>query len=351
MKVMCIYSSCGPSYVRSGWGRAIKSVGDDFVFWDAQRKPAFDAFNEINPDIFIGTTYDLDRATAKCIAARPQMKVILYASAWGPLIDKVDKEKYPIVVTTEQEKKAIAQLKQSTGKPDFVFIHTHDNWMEATMSGWRSIGVEPVSLLNAADLYVYSLGRHRPELYSDVSFVGGYWPYKARNLDRYILPLCQRQDLKVKLFGNQPWPVPQYLGYVDDYEVKDIFRSAIICPNVSEPHSTDLGFDVVERPFKVLSAGGFCISDYVESMDKDIFGDAIPYYRSSTEFNDLIKHYMEYPEERLPFILKGQKLVLQNHTYWDRISVIYQRLGLPDKQRECMEVKAKYVESYNVSAT
>ena len=33
-----------------------------------------------------------------------------------------------------------------------------------------------------------------------------------------------------------------------------IYASAKICPNISEPHSLVFGFDVVERPFKIMSA-------------------------------------------------------------------------------------------------
>lgn len=345
MKILCIYTPCGPSYVRSGWGKVFVACGHQFTFWQPELKPAFDAFGETEPDLFIGTTYDLDRAQIKNITSRPNMKVILFASAWGPYLKDVDLKQYPLVVAGEQEKRTIEKLKMETGKPDFVFIHAHDRWFEGTMSGWRDIGVEPVGILNAADTFDYLGGRFRKELASHVAFVGGYWPYKARNLDRYILPLCQPSSgLNVKLFGNSQWPVPQYLGLIEDRCVRDLFASALVCPNVSEPHSTDLGWDVIERPFKVLSSGGFCVSDYVEEA-RDIFpADQLPMAVTPIEFQQLVRHYVENPDERRSYIEAGRRNVLLNHTYWDRVAQMFGGLGMETELSKVLRGKAEHLQ-------
>ncbi len=343
MKILCAYCPCGPSFVRTGWGRVFHAIGHQFVFWQPEVKPAFDIFSEYEPDLFIGTTFDLDRATYKCIKARPNMKVILYASAWGKLIDDIPANSYPIVRINDKEKTLLEKLKQETGQPEFVFLHYHDNWIEPTLGGWRSIGITPVSMLNAADTFDYFPGQKRKEFSSAISFVGGYWGYKSRNLDRFLMPLCHNnvEDVKVriKIYGNQPWPVPQYLGYVNNEDVRDIFASSLICPNVSEPHSTDFGFDVVERPFKVLSSGAFCISDYVESSAKDIFGDCVPHAKTPNEFFELLKHYMLNPDERIPLIEKGRKLVLEKHTYFDRIYALFLHLNMPEEANKVGKAK------------
>src|SRR5206468_5276417 len=43
--------------------------------WEPLAKPAFDVFDEVEPHLFIRTLPD-DRATSKCVAARPRMKVV-----------------------------------------------------------------------------------------------------------------------------------------------------------------------------------------------------------------------------------------------------------------------------------
>lgn len=343
MKILCEYTPCGPSYVRTGWGRVFQVLGHDFRFWVPERKSAFDAFSEYDPDLFIGCTYDVDRATAKCIAARPKMRVALFASAWGDLVKDIDREKYPIVIASDEEKTLIERLKGDTGRPDFVFIHVSDKYLEGTMGGWRTIGVKPVGILNAADTFVYLDGMWKPELACDVAFVGGYWGYKARNLDRYILPLCHpSHGLKTKLFGNSPWPVAQYLGHIEDQEVKDLFASSTICPNVSEPHSTDLGWDTIERPFKVLASGGFCVSDYVEEM-VDIFGDCIPFVHSTQGMLKMVKHFVQKPDDRLPLMEKGRRLVLTEHTYFERVAQIFEELGMNKEVSKMLQAKGEHL--------
>lgn len=345
MRILCHYCHCGPSFVRTGWGHVFQALGHEFHWWEQERKPAFDVFDEVRPDLFLGTTFDLDRATYKCIAARPEMKVVLYASAWGDLINELPLDKYPIVAIKENEKVWLEKLKRETGKPDFVWLHYADAWVDRTLGGWRSIGIEPVGLMNAADVYDYHLGNYRVDLESDVAFVGGFWGYKGKNLAPYMLPLCHKsKGLRAKIWGNQPWPVAQYLGHVNTRLVKDIFRSAVVCPNVHEPHSTDFGFDIVERPFKVLSSGGFCVSDYVESMAKNVFnGDEIPFARSAGEFHDMVEHFVRHPEERIPYMERGYLRVIKEHTYFDRVQRIFEKLGMLDDAVKVGQLKFDFL--------
>ena len=329
MKILCEYTPSGPHYVRSGWGKAFKAAGHDFRFWVRETKSAFDAFGEFEPDIFLGTTYGVDRATAKCIAARPEMKVGLFASAWGPRIDEIDLEKYPIVVVSEQEKRLMENLKETTGKPDFVFIHVTDKYLEPTMAGWYDIGIQPLGILNAADIVDYRPAEALPELKCDVAFCGGFWGYKGRNLTDYILPLCHPSSgLNVKIFGNKPWPVHSYLGTINDDKVRHLFNSATVCPNVSEPHSTDLNWDIVERPFKVMSSGGFCVSDFVGEAREIFTPSELIMCDSPKKFGDAIRYFVEHPEERQPYIEAGQMAVLKKHTYFDRVFQMLTAWGL-----------------------
>lgn len=346
MKILCNYTPSGPSYVRGGWGRALKAAGHEFKFWKPETKSAMDAFNEFEPDIYLGTTYDVDRAIYKCIAARPNLKVGLFASAWGPRIDEIDLQKYPIIVATEQEKRLIEKLKVETGRPDFVFIHVTDKYLEPTMSGWRSIGVTPIGVLNAADIIHYHPADPIDALKCDVGFVGGWWPYKSRNLKEWILPLCHPSEgLDVKIFSNSRWPVANQLGTISDANVKHLFNSATVCPNVSEPHSTDsvCGWDIVERPYKIMSSGGFCVSDFVDEAQEVFTKDELLMVTTPTELKEVIHHYVENPEERASIIARGCKRVLTSNTYFDRVAQFMMNFGLPEEAANIIDTKWKMV--------
>lgn len=341
MKILCEYTASGPSFVRNGWRRVLEAMGHSFKFWDPSRKSAFDAFSETEPDWFIGTTYGVDRAVAKNILKRPEMRVSLFASAWGDYVKDIDTKKYPIVIVNEQEKRAIAELKDACGRPDFVFIHVTDKYLEGTMGGWRSIGVEPIGVLNAYDSILYAGATYRTELACDVFFCGGHWPYKSRNLDRYIVPLCHPSaGLSVKIFGSGSWPVAQYLGYCSDEDNRDSFVSATVSPNVSEPHSTSLNFDIVERVFKSMGCGGFCISDYVDEARELFSPEELIMASDPEDFRALIDHFVAHPEQRLPYIDEGRKKVRESHSYFHRVAKMFRGLGMNDESKRCLDIYA-----------
>lgn len=332
MKVLHHLRLSGPKPVSDSWGKVFQAIGWQFAYWDDTRKSAFDAFGEYEPNLYIGETFGLDEAVIKCIKNRPHMRVVLYASAWGDLINQMDLEKYPIVAINDAEKVKLEKLKKETGKPDLVWLHLTDNYLEPVLGGWRSIGIEPIGLLNAGDAYLYVSGRYRPELASDANYVGGKWPFKSRNIDRYLVPLLNpSKGLNIKIWGNQGWAgFPQYVGYADDYQVPDILHSAKVCPNVHEPHSTDFGFDAVERIYKAPLAGGCVVSDYVECIN-EVFGEGVlPMAKSPAEYEQLVRYYIEDGEARRQKILETREIVVREHTYHHRIMKLLATLGYHD---------------------
>jgi hypothetical protein len=339
MKIMI--SNDGPHahyYIRLGWAKVFQAIGHDVTIWDINTKSAYDAFDEFEPDLFMGQTYNLDRSLFNCIKERPEIKVVMRASDWGDMQNKIDKEKYPILTASKDESVWVERLKREVDKPDFVHNHYHDNWMKVTHNRWSMIGVKVVSLIHGADVFDYAGAGVVDALESDITFVGGYWPYKAQSLDKYLLRLCHPVGkFNIKIFGGSDWPVVQYAGRISNENVKHAFRSATVCPNVSEPHSQDFGYDIIERPFKILMSGGFCISDYVESMANDIFtNDEILFAKTPEEFEQLIEYYVNNPEKRTPYVERGYKCVLENHTYFHRVAKIFTELDLPKEAEKCI---------------
>lgn len=319
MKILCEYSPNGPAFVRLGWKNVFEYLGHEFVWWRQGQEAIFDVFARNDPvDIFLGTTYNTNRAVVKCVQARPNLKVGLFCSAWGPLVDKIDRKEYPIDYRSEDEIRTIEHLKQTTGQPEFVFLHLLDKRVDEVIGGWKEIGVKPVGILNGADTFIYAGGQRRPELEADLSFIGNRWPYKGKNIDRFLLPLFS-SDLKIRIHGTGGWNgFAQYMGTIEDSLAKDVFASAKICPNISEPHSTTFGYDIIERVLKAPCAGGFLISDYVEDI-KDVFGDVVPMAKTPQEFKDLIYYYLKEPDLRADLARKQKEIVLKGHTYLHRV--------------------------------
>ena len=187
-----------------------------------------------------------------------------------------------------------------------------------------------------ADIITYNNSVFDPTLECDLGFVGGYWPYKGQVLDKYLLPLLHPiGKYNVKIFGNQPWGVNQYCGLIADEDVKNLFASAKICPNLSEPHAQEFGIDLNERIFKVLYAGGFCIADNVEAYK--MFGDGIVIAESPEDFKEKIDHYLNNTSERVDIAAKGYQYIINNHTSVHRAAEILNYFGLEQLSQKALE--------------
>ena len=92
-------------HIRMSWARVFQSLGAEVSLWNIDSKPVFDAFDEFEPDIFIGQTYHITESLIKCIEERPNLKVMMRASDWGDMQNDIDLDKYPILVATEEEKR------------------------------------------------------------------------------------------------------------------------------------------------------------------------------------------------------------------------------------------------------
>jgi len=236
MRVLSLHYTNAFSYISDGWRHVFRAIGHEWM-WLYGNTPVFDAFNDFEPDIFLGTTYDLDRATIKCIKQRPDLIVVLKAQNWGPSdsiiseggaaptktetqsYTEVNKsrgehqKKYPIGISDEEEQERVCKLREEIDNTILLHNFYHEKRMPETMGYWSDNGLDIIDMQPAADHFVYKPVNPIDFLQSDISFIGGYWKYKGRNLNQYMLPLCYPVGkYNIKIFGNQVWPVPQYMG-------------------------------------------------------------------------------------------------------------------------------------------
>lgn len=323
-------------FQRMAWLNAFRACGINAQLWDCKNVSAFDAFDSFEPDIFMGQSYNLDDALVKCIYERPHLKIGLRAGDWGDHEQNINKQQFNILFASEKEKRLLKKLKDETGKPDFVHIHYLQKDVDITHAHYKSIGIEPKSLIMCADAIMYGNARYDERLACDIGFVGGYWPHKGIVISNYLFPmLSDIAKYKVKIFGNQPWPVNQYCGYLEDNEVKNLFKSAKICPNLSEPHAHVFGIDINERIFKILYSGGFCVSDHCDAYN--IFGDGVVLCKTGEEFRNKIDYYLNHEDERMTIAANGRKIVIENHLNYHRIASIFEYFGMTNLKDQILQ--------------
>ncbi len=333
---------------RLGICRALAYCGYKVAFWDINgSKSAHDIFSEIGQiDLFIGQSYNLNRAVMKCLSNHPETKVIVKLGDWGDFYSGWDDEKhqtYPILMASDEDRKNVAKL-SLRGQLGFGFIHYHPSYINQTHNRWTDkFGVKVVSLMNAYDIFEYSQGRYMDELSCDCSMVGGRCGYKAKVIDKWILPLCNpKLNLNIKIFGQTDWNIPQYYGPLTQGYARHLFKSTTVNLNCHEPHSQEFGFDINERVFKVMGAGGFLISDYVAGLTDLYSPDSLVTCGSPNDFREKLYYFIHNPESRHRYSSLGQKKTLESHTYFDRILTIFENLNLDTstiKERKSNAIK------------
>lgn len=330
MKVLCKSPVGGAISVRNSWRRVLEYCGHFFRF--SEGTPIHDLFSEFEPDVVIWDSSAVDRAFIKCRRAHPEVKVALFGSAWGPLVDRLDRQEYPIDYASDQEKRNVEE-----SRPDLVFIHCVPSALEGVLGGWKSI-CPTGSVLNGADIILNRPGRFRPELACSASICTGWWPYKARTLSKYIIPLCEG-DLDIKIFGWSAWPTCKYLGSITDADYADLVASTQVCLNVSEPHSQTLGYDIISRVFEVPAMGGFLLSDRVSGIDEVLGGGVIEMASTPTEYEEKLRHFLKTRTERQTKARKAQEIALGAHTGFERSATLMELLGLPSEEIRAGKIK------------
>lgn len=330
-------------FERSGWLKAFNSLPNiQCKMYECKKYSPFDIFDSFEPDIFIGQLYNLDSAHVKCIYERPALKVCLRAGDWGDIINEPTYFDHNVLYSTDEQIELIKKLKDETGQPEFIFTHYAQSNMQRTHGYFEQIGIKPVGIMLGADIFEYFGAKKDEHLKCDLGFLGGYWPYKGINIDKTLLRLCNEKNYNVKIFSANKWPTPYWCGDLPQNKVKNLFKSATICPNIHEPHSTIFGIDVNERTFKLLAAGGFVLSDNKAGQSPILHsGLQAEYYEGFADFSDKIAYYTNPSnrDKRDKIALAGQKEVLENHTYFERVSQFLTEFGYIINREEIQFIK------------
>ena len=173
----------------------------------------------------------------------------------------------------------------------------------------RALG-SPATALELAT----SLQPRSTSIKHEVVFVGNARPGGSRA----VIDQMGTPDFGLKIWGGGYVSLPQgsWMGdYLEYADLPELYASSVISLNDHLPSMAESGI-VTPRIYDILASGGFCISDANPGIN-EVFGDAVPQYRTSAELRSLIKHFLAHPDERLKLMAAGQKIALES-TWPDR---------------------------------
>lgn len=193
-------------------------------------------------------------------------------------------------------------------------------------ASWIREGAHLVSLPLACDATLYRTeAPYCPEFSNvEMAFVGGYWPYKARQFDRYLKPYQER----LTVYGYSRWPYAGYGGQLPEEKEPSLYHQARLSPTINEPHVEAIGVDLNERVFKVLGSGGMTVTDvtppYQEWFDESelLVPDSLEVY------HEMVQQALTDESCNARYRQAGHAAVMARHTYVHRARALMSYLGL-----------------------
>lgn len=335
-------------YYRAGWAKALAAGKHSVLFWDKTKVSAFDMFHDCKPTLLVIGTWELDEAILKCVREyKPE--IMLWGPNYGIYDVEIDYKSHPIQRASKEEVVMVSRLCEIKD-PKYIFSYYPQHWMNVTHNNWtNTCGLEPIGYILASDIFDYSLGQVKPEFECDIAFVGGWWPYKAANMLPYFSKLVKK--FHVKIFGYGNWPFPQHCGTIDTTHVRHIFRSAKCCINLFEPFATEekYAFDMNERTYKVLSAGGILCSQ-TQPETKKLFNNYCDFFNTPEEAVDCIEKLVSKEEGELDERrIKGSQLVYKHHTYLNRAAHYFELIGDLESRNNVVDLHTSILRQANIN--
>lgn len=293
-------------FITQGWMNALLNRGHDVRRYDGE----LSSWKDFDPDLYIGCS-----GHKQSIPQQSRTKLAIHVNPYGPVqIDGINE-------TYENIKWVLKH------KPDVVFGY---GWHTDALlwSYWTTRHDIPwVPMPTAADATIFGKKFSIFKKY-DLVYLGGRWPYKAKTIDSYLLPLLSKV-YSFKVHGWGEWPQGICSGGLDDAEVSDFLSSGKIGPCISEIHSHHYGIDIPERAFKVALSKTLVVHDSVPQI-KNMIPSAIV-ARDPEDFMELCLHYLSHDDEREQLIQQQFQEVLSAHTYHIRMHALLAALGFSEE--------------------
>lgn len=157
----------------------------------------------------------------------------------------------------------------------------------------------------------------------------------SRGIYRDCVKYAVEHKLPLSLFGKGWWkyPVSEVLKgeYISNDELNLYYSNADIVLNDHYEHMRAEGF-ISNRIFDVTACKGFIISDYMPEIE-EIYGDSIPMYKNEAQFVELIRYYLEHPQERREKAQKAHEITLAHFTADHVGTTLMEEIDMIWKQR------------------
>ena len=307
MNILIALKSVDEQSVLTPIGKVFNLIGFRGALWVRGGQSVFDAFDELNPDIFLcedSMLADQQRQLGngpivKCIQERPNL--------------------ITIIKTQTMNIGALGALKII--KPNLIYSNDTESAIKKLYSLYSSEGLGVVSIPNAANVFDFLENTIDKTLKCDVCHVGKVIKPYDEYVNKIGYPVGRT---KLKVFRAASIPLIQNLGNLTQRREGDLYRSSKISPvfcNEQDP--------VPEKLFNIISSGGTACCSKNASVT-ELFGEDIPQFDSYDSFKRAIKNPVKNKDLR--------KKILNENTCFHMVSRMLSLIGMKDLSEKCEKI-------------
>lgn len=285
-----------PNY---GWGQALKELGHEVYMWEMQTKPAFDIFDEFQPDFVIAEAKQINRSLFKCLLANASKlkKVLLWLGGWTaiPQYDWICKD----IIASDAERETVLYLKDKI--PLLGLAYTSNDFACNSHFMWEHEG--KIDYISTKPACALAEGEFKEELACDILYYG---PRTPRALE-FIPKICT-MEYNVKVFSDEvtDWGLAQYLGRLSPTEKANAFASA----KVSLAMLSRSDYIPDETPYNILGAGGSCVSTESAWIKQSLdLCDEITTIYKPQDIWFPVEHHAHYKRYGVPIIKSDHRYI------------------------------------------
>ncbi|MEO2003872.1 MAG: glycosyltransferase [Candidatus Poribacteria bacterium] len=167
-----------------------------------------------------------------------------------------------------------------------------------------------------------NLLRHYPAktpTVADLVFLGSYFE-KTTRIDAHFGEALKRFSYTVIGYGwsLSPFDIPDTMVDNFDAAAPGLYSGHTISLNIHHRYEEE-GHTCNERTFNAMACGGFLVCDYAPRI-RDFFPeDEIVVADNPSDFLAKVEHFLENPDERLPYMEKARRRLVAEHTYHHRL--------------------------------
>jgi spore maturation protein CgeB len=219
-------------------------------------------------------------------------------------------------------------------KINSVVVHTNlecSVW-NRYMVGWMKNNVK-INFLPVAGNLLKALPPTCSTL-SDVAMVANFG-HRQDILKHLIEPLFKRIDLlgySYQAFGDGLWQAAglNYNGPLlgDISKLSHVYATARVCPNVHTRDQVVQQACINDRSFMIPLCGGLQVSD--NPLAEKYLGSHCKVAKSTTDYMNLVIRSIEDQSSRMETIRSGAEYVSHNHTYFNRLNDLFEKMGISE---------------------